>query len=92
MAPLYYNEWLVLLVMDITDYDKMKQSYKTLCGIANREINLIIDQIYKDMENKKVESLDSFDLLMFSLNISSLSKLLDNIIDYRGWLRTHETE
>lgn len=90
MAPLSYIKWLVSIAMNISEYDKLRESYRRLCEVANKELLLIMSQVTDDMEDMRVESLDNFDLLILNLNVSSLSHILENIVDYRKELMSHE--
>lgn len=92
MAPLSYIKWLVQIVMNITDYEKLRESYRRLCEVANKELLLIMSQVTDDMEDMRVESLDNFDLLILNLNVSSLAHILENIVDHRKELMSHEEE
>lgn len=92
MAPLSYIKWLVSIAMNIIDYEKLRESYRRLCEVANKELLLIMSQVRDDMQDMRVESLDNFDLLILNFNVSSLSHILENIVDYRKELMSHEEE
>lgn len=78
--------------MNIIDYEKLRESYRRLCEVANKELLLIMSQVTDDMEDMRIESLDNFDLLILNLNVSSLAHILENIVDYRKELMSHEEE
>lgn len=78
--------------MDVIDYKKLRESYRRLCEVANKELRLIINQATNDMEDMRIESLDNFDLLILDLNASSFSHIIESIVEYRKELRRHEEE
>lgn len=72
------------------EYEELKKNYRKLCEVANKELSLILNQVYDDMENARIESLDNFDLLILNLNVSSLSHILENVVEYRKKLMNYE--